>query len=1078
MKRQFIPISIIHFLVLFFTTGECVYSQQKHLQFNKLTADDGLSTSIITSIFQDHKGLIWIGTSDGLNRYDGFRFVIYRNIIDDPTSLADNVIQTIFEDHNKDLFIGTENGLCLYDRDMDRFRNYMLDSSSALKGIVCTVLKIDEDSLGNLWLATTAGLIFFDRSRNIMHQYVNIPGKPESLSDNNVESVLIDRKGRLWVTTHSGLNLFIPESGSFKHFSKVKNSSEDISHRVFISLAEDHDGNIWIGSREGLYCLRYSGETSVLDFDHYIYDPKNKSGLTINQIRSIFVDDIGNVWIGTENGGINLFDRKNKGFWHYRKDDYNPQSLNNESIEAIFQDKAGNMWFGTYTGGLNIAVQNRDAIIKYQNLPGAPLSLSHNAVNCFLNDSRDRIWIGTDGGGLNLFDEKASRFKRFNMDNTSLSSNSILCITEDREKQIWLGTWVGGLVHFDPQSGSFVSYTTRNSGIQDDNIWAVAEGFNNDLWLGSLEHSLIHYQIKENKFTAYTIQNSGVGNEMIIKILKYTDGRLLIGTTENFQIFSTTDGQFTTFAYDPKNSNSLSFPRVTDVIVQNDTTIWIGTPDGLNRFNPVTRSFTRYYVKDGLPNNFIKGLIIDDQGILWVSTNNGVCRFNNSNLLCKNFTGYDGLQGNEFLERSILKTRKGVLLMGGTKGFNMLYPEKIEENKTVPEVLITDFRIFNKSIKPGMENSPLSKNITETKSLVLSHDMSVISFSFAIMDFSVPGKNKYAYMMENFDKDWIYTENKGEVTYTNLNPGKYIFRVKGANNDNIWNNTGTSISITVLPPWWKTWWFRIVVLTSVILSFVSIFFLRVRQLQNQKELLEKTVKAKTTQLKELNTSKDKFFSIIAHDLKNPFSTIIGFSELLNDDLDPKADPKIKKYTRLIHTSAVQTFRLLENLLEWAKSQGGNLPFDREYLNLRELVTEESEMLKDMAAEKNISIIIKVADNTVIFADRNMIRTILRNLISNAIKFTNRNGKVEVTSLFENDSIEISVSDDGIGMTEDTLTKLFRIDENLSTPGTENEKGTGLGLLLCKEFVEIHGGRIWVESKKDIGSSFRFVIPAK
>jgi len=1078
LNRQYLLILIIHFTVLFFTGFEYVYAQQSRLQFTKLTPDDGLSTSIITCVFQDHKGLIWAGTSDGLNRYDGFKFIIYKNNPSDSTSLADNVVQTIFEDHNKDLLIGTENGLCFYDREKDHFRNYMHDKSSPLNGIVCTVSNIEEDSLENLWLSTTVGLFCFNRTKNTMIQYTNDPGKPGSLSDNNVEAVLIDKSGRLWVTTHKGLNLYLPGSQSFQHFSRIKNSSEDISNTIFRSLAEDHEGNIWIGSREGLYSLKFSMNDTISDLVHYAHNSLDKTSLSINQIRSLLVDDTGNIWVGTENGGINLYNRKTNGFIHYRKDDYDPESLNNESIEAICEDKSGNLWFGTYTGGLNIAMKNRGAIIKYQNLPGAPFSLSHNTVNCFFEDHADRIWIGTDGGGLNLFDVQTAKFQRLNKGNTSLTSNSVLCITEDPDRHLWLGTWVGGLVRFDPGSESFKTFNTKNSGIQDDNIFAISEGFNNDLWLGSFEHGLIHYQIKENKFTAFTTQNSGVGNEMIVKILKYSNDRLLIGTTENFQIFSTTDGKFTTYNSDPDNTNSLCFPRVTDIVAENDTCIWIGTPDGLNRFNPVTGSFTRYYEKDGLPNSFIKSLILDKSGILWVTTNRGICRFDSRRLHFKNFTRDDGLQSNEFYERSILKTRKGDLFMGGIKGFNIVYPEKITENKTIPEVIITDFKLFNKSVKPGIKDSPLSRNISETKSLVLSHDMSVLSFSFAVMDFSAPRKNQYAYMMENFDREWIYSENKADVTYTNLNPGNYIFRVKGSNNDGLWNESGTSILITILPPWWSTWWFRIIAFVFIVLSFFSIFLIRVRQLQKQKEQLEKNVELKTVELKELNASKDKFFSIIAHDLKNPFATIIGFSELLNEDLVFHNDEKIREYTKLIHTSAVQTFRLLENLLEWANSQRGNMPFDRAKINLRDLLKEELGMLKDMAVEKNIEIRNNVSENITIFADRNMIKTILRNLISNAIKFTCRNGKVEVSSVIENCIVEISVADTGVGMAADSICKLFRIDANLSTLGTENEKGTGLGLFLCKEFVERHGGRIWAESKKGSGSVFRFVIPAQ
>jgi signal transduction histidine kinase/streptogramin lyase len=760
---------------------------------------------------------------------------------------------------------------------------------------------------------------------------------------------------------------------------------------------------------------------------------------------------------------------------HYRKDDYDPQSINNESIESISQDKAGNLWFGTYTGGINISMRNKDAIIKYQNLPGAPFSLSHNTVKCFLEDHKNQIWVGTDGGGLNLFNEQTNRFRRFNIENTTLTSNSIICIAEDSKNQIWLGTWAGGLLQFDQVSEKFTAFTTKNSGIQDDNIFSVSEGFNNDLWLGSFEHGLIHYQTGQGKFTLYTPENSGVGNEMIIKVLKFSQGRLLIGTIVNFQVFSPATGKFITYVNDPQNLNSLSYPRVTDILAENDSCVWIGTPYGLNRFNPVTGSFTRYYEKDGLPDNFIKGLILDNSGMLWVTTNKGVCRFDYKHASSKIFTRSDGLQSNEFNERSILKMRNGDLLMGGIKGLNIISPGKIQENKTIPDILITDLKIFNKSVKPGGKNSVLSQNITETKSLTLSHNNSVLTFSFAIMDFSAPEKNKYAYMMVNFDKDWIQTENK-EATYTNLNPGEYIFRVKGTNNDGLWNETGTSILITILPPWWNTLWFKIMFVSAILLLFTLFFLSRVRSLKNQKLLLEKTVELKTAELKELNASKDKFFSIIAHDLKNPFSTIIGFSEILKEDLSKQPDGRPKEFSKMIHASAVQTFRLLENLLEWANSQRGKIIFKPQNIKLNDLLNEELYSLKETATGKNIEITCDVPDNLTILADKNMIKTILRNLVSNAIKFTHRNGKVAVKVSVNNNNAEVEVSDNGIGMTKETISKLFRIDANLSTLGTEKEKGTGLGLFLCKEFVEKHGGKIWIRSEAGIGTSFFFTIP--
>jgi signal transduction histidine kinase/ligand-binding sensor domain-containing protein len=1014
---------------------------------------------------------MWIGTPDGLNRYDGFNFVVYKNIAGDSTSIADNVIRTLFEDHNKNLFIGTENGLCMYDRDNDRFVNYISYKSSPLKGISCTVSKIIEDSVGNLWLASNAGLIYFDRLKNKITQYLNDAADPASLSNNNVASVLEDHSGRVWVVTRGGLNLLQKESGTFKHNLK-DDSGIDLSNTVFNNIDEDKDGNIWFGCDDGLYCLKPGNEY----LNHFHHDANDANSLSIDLVRSLFVDDRGNLWIGTDNGGLNLFNKEKRNFWHYGKDDYDPQSLNNEAIESIYQDKTGNLWFGTYTGGINVATSNRDAIVKYGNLPGASLSLSHNTVTCFSEDQQGRIWIGTDGGGLNLFDRKKERFRRYNMNNSSLSSNAILCIHQDSLGDLWLGTWAGGLVKYDVKSGAFLSMTHKNCGIQDENIFAIEQGYHNDLWLGSFEHGLIHYQVKEKKFTEYTPENSGIGNIMVLKIEKFSGGRLLIANTMNFQIFSPDENHFVTYSSDPLNKNSLSYPRVTDFFVESDSCIWIGTPDGLNRLNPTTGSINRYFKKDGLPDNFIKGIMSDKQGLLWVTTSNGVCMFDYKQQKFKNFTRADGFQSNEFNERSILKTNEGDILMGGTKGFNIVYSEKISQNKIIPDIIITDLKIFNKGVTPG-NGSLLPKNITELKSLTLSHELSVITLNFAVMDFSAPEKNQYAYKLENFDKDWIYSGNKGEANYTNLNPGNYIFRVKGSNNDGVWNETGTSIVITILPPWWQTWWSKLIIGSLIALILISIYLFRVSQLKNQKMHLERTVEVKTAELKELNASKDKFFSIIAHDLKNPFNTIIGFSKILNEEISPENCEKTREIAGMINSSALQTFRLLENLLEWANSQKGKISFNPKQFILWDLINEEFMTLKDMAEAKNIGLKVSCQQDLLIFADMNMIKTILRNLITNAIKFTQKNGQIEVNAAKDKNGVRIAVYDNGIGISAENMAKLFRIDGNLSSRGTENEKGTGLGLFLCKEFVTKHGGKIWAESEPGNGSVFLFIIPS-
>jgi signal transduction histidine kinase len=478
-----------------------------------------------------------------------------------------------------------------------------------------------------------------------------------------------------------------------------------------------------------------------------------------------------------------------------------------------------------------------------------------------------------------------------------------------------------------------------------------------------------------------------------------------------------------------------------------------------------------------LPNNRIHAITEDNNGNIWISSNYGISKLNPQIQRIRNYTKEDGLQGDQFYQQSFLKTKKGEMYFGGYNGFNSFYPDSLKDNDFVPPVYLTDFQIFNKPVTYGVPGSKFQTHISEAKEIILNSDESVFSFSFAAINYTQPEKNQYKYIMGNFEKEWNNTDaSRRYVTYTNLDPGEYTFKVNSTNNDGIWNNEGVSLRIIILPPWYSTWWFRLIMVATVILIFAVILISRVRQLKKQKVLLEKTVAIKTAELNELNASKDKFFSIIAHDLKNPFNTIIGFSEMMKESIKLNDSATFYEYAVMINTSAVQTLRLLENLLEWANSQRGKLSFNPLPLNLNELIKDEFVMLDDMAVSKNISFKSYVNDNLIIVADKNMIRTILRNLITNAVKFTHRNGLIQINALIYKHSVEIAVSDNGIGMTPDTISKLFRIDANLTTRGTENEKGTGLGLFLCKEFVEKHGGKIWVVSDSERGSVFSFTLP--
>ncbi len=840
------------FIVFSFTFIKVtIYSQPKSLQFKHITADDGLSSSTIMCIYQDYMGFLWIGTYDGLNRYDGKHFVIYKTDPDDPHSLSYNAVRTIYEDKNKNLFFGTLQGLCLYDRNNDYFIDFNREENSPFKNTRFTILKIVEDSINNLWLATNYGLVYFDRKNNRIKQYSYDPNNPKSISFDLVESILIDKKNRFWITTRKGLNIFNPKAEIYNHITSTKNG-RDITGTYFSEMIEDNEGNIWFGSQTGLYCCENTSDKNDIQIAHYQHDPNDETSISTNWVKSFCIDNEGYFWIGTDNGGVNLYDKNNNRFWHYGIDEYNPKSLNNESVQVIYQDKTENLWIGTFAGGINVASKYDQGIVSFTKLRGAPESLSHPAVTCFIEDSKKRIWLGTDGGGLNLFNDKTNKFIHYDMNNSDISSNAIIDLAEDSDQNLWLGTWAGDLICFKSNQKKFISYSKEKDGLQDNNIFAIEVDDNDDLWLGSFENGLIHFIKKENRFINYDSRNSEVKTNMIIVIKKDSKGRLFLGEVNMLHIFDPKDESFVTYEFNPDDSNSLCHPSVRDILIQNDSMVWIATQEGLNLFNPLTNNFKRYTIEDGLPNNVINGLTLDHSEILWVTTNHGVCKFDYINNTYTNFTKDDGLQSNEFIQRSAFTRSDGAILIGGTKGFNIIYPEKIIKNLNIPKILITDLHIFNSPVKIGIKGSPLTKQISLTKEITLDYDQSVLTFYFSSMDFTIPEKNEYKYMMENFDKDWIYSGNRGEATYTNLNPGDYIFRVKGSNNDGIWNEEGVALKITILPPWYDTFWFKFGLAGLLIFITLSIYKLRVRILKQQQHVLENKVRERTEELSQTN----------------------------------------------------------------------------------------------------------------------------------------------------------------------------------------------------------------------------------
>jgi signal transduction histidine kinase/ligand-binding sensor domain-containing protein len=1049
------------------------YAQQQYSRFDHLTVTNGLSSNRIRCIYKDSKDYLWIGTDVGLDKFNSYDVKKYRHSEKLPGSISSDILTCIYEDRKKNLWFGTYDGLNLYNPSQDNFKVFKKNSavnsslnSNCITGIV-------EDKKGNLWVVSDGSCLNKWDPEN--QNFVRYPFESQrhGLSVRPSRMAAVDSKGYIWIGSLSpGIIRFDPETGQF---SKFNDPSVDFGDYSYKCLYIDKHDKIWIAT-DGIGFFSYDPSTNK--FEHFGLNGHGK-GTNLNFVLDIIPEDDRFLLLAVDQGGINRFDKLTKTFDYIRYKETNDDGLNNNGIWCFHRDREGILWIGTSGGGINYFNPKKERFNLFTHKSNNPKSLSYNFTINFYEDHLGFIWMGTDGGGLNVLNPETGNFERFKHDEKnpySISGDVIRGIAEDKDHDMWIGTWDGGLNRYDRKTGRFFHYmpdSKDSSSISDKTIWNVFIDHNNTLWISIYNVGIDLFDVRKGvlkRFRNNPDKPGSISGKNCWFFFEDQGKKMWICTQNGLDLYDSLSNSFKVFHF-PDNDIGAFYKDKSGYI-------WVGTnTKGLFLCSEDGTILKNYNVTNILPNNRIQAITQDNKGDIWISSNSGISRLNPEIQSVRNYSQEDGLQGDQFYQQSFLKTRKGELYFGGYSGCNSFFPDSLKDNDFIPPVYITDFQIFNSPVVFGVPGSQFQTHISEAKEIKLNWNQSVFSFSFAAINYIHPQKNQYSYIMEGFEKSWNSTDAaRRYVTYTNLDPGEYTFRVKASNNDGVWNEKGTSLKIIILPPWWKTLQFKIIILSAIILLVFAIFRSRVIQLENQKILLEKSVAAKTSELNELNASKDKFFSIIAHDLKNPFNTIIGFSDMMKESIRLNDPATFYEYTKMINTSANQTLRLLDNLLEWANSQRGKLTFTPVPINLSELVKDEFIIAGEMATGKNIELKNSIADTFTIVADKNMIRTIMRNLITNAVKFTNKNGSVKVDAVTCKNHLEISVSDTGTGMSKETMAILFKIDANLSTRGTDNEKGTGLGLLLCKEFADKHNGKIWVESEEGKGSTFKLLLP--
>lgn len=817
----------------------------KNIRFEQISLEEGLSQSVVNVILQDRKGFLWVGTDDGLNRYDGYNFKIFKPDTSDPFSLSDRSITDIVEDKEGNLWIATRmGGLNRYDPVSGKFSQYTHNEKNdqSLISNQITTLFADENGL---WIGTNNGIDFldFDNYQFVHYSAANTKLRSESKS---ISVLFKDSTGLLWIgTSNAGLGVYDETSRIFKSFKNNEYNSTSLSHNRVLSITEDHEGNIWIGTGNGLNL--YNHEEN--NFNRFRTSKDEPYSLAGNVVYSLFTDSLGSLWIGT-NMGLDRYSPQEGRFIHHQYQPNVPNSLSNNEVMYIYEDDSGVLWLGTYGGGLNKYNRQQDRYAYFRHNPDDPASLSSNFVFAIQPVEFGKVWVGTLDNGLNLFDPFTETFTRFIHDPNdpgSISNNSILSLYMDTSGALWVGT-SNSLDRYNRGLKNFSHYQPESD--EDSNnedarfsVFAILEDSKKHFWVGS-SRGLYLFNKKTETFSEYGKEFKDL---RINTLLEDKDGYLWVGTYDDglYRLDQQT-GEVTFFRHDSSERSTLGSNTVLCIYQDSKGTLWVGTHGGgLSRFNPDTESFTHFTEQEGLSNNVVYGILEDESGKLWMSTNFGLARFDTAEQTFRIFTASDGLQSNEFNQNSYAKDHNGTMYFGGINGLNVFVPQEITDNQFTPKVALTSITFDGLPL-----NESENRTIEYLDTITLTWPQDSFEFEFAAFAYEQPLNNRYSYMLEGFDTDWINIEKQRNGRYTNLPGGTYTLHLRGSNNDGVWNEQGAAIQIVVVPPFWETWWFRGLIIVAFMFGVAGGLRWRVKSVENRNQELERLVKLRTAALEK------------------------------------------------------------------------------------------------------------------------------------------------------------------------------------------------------------------------------------
>jgi len=1111
------------------------------MRFEHLSVEDGLAQESVLAMAQDSDGFMWFGTQNGLSRFDGYRFVNFRNAVGDPATLPSNWIRVLHVDPHGRLWIGTDGGLARYDAATQGFQHFQPDEPARRGNGNRHVRAILDDGKGGLWLGTGDGLQHFDIASGRFTTWHHVPSDPHSLASDDISALALDRTGLLWIGTAAGIDSFDPKLRRVSHHGSGKPGVPDAVNALMVDAAN----TLWIGSMGGLDRMPLAGPGVG---KRQAFGPRH--GIPRARIGALYQDAQGQVWVGAHDEGLYRADASGARFEVHRHVVGDSHSVADNHVAALYRDRVGTFWVGTWysgvsrvdlgSGGFARVVRERDGAKP-----------ADNRVQGIENDGSGKLWLASTSS-LQLYDPAApgrpNRIWRHEPDNpNSLIDASVNAVVRDRQGLLWIGGRTG-ITSFDPATGRFVRQMLARGG--DSNaananaVRALALGRDGAVWIatrGGL-HMLDPVTRRLTSYRHDPARQASLSDNTVRPVLEDRRGRVWVGTFHGLDLLDRASGRFRHFRHDGYDPTSLSHDEVHYLMEDRAGNVWVGTAVGLNKMVTASDgsvSFVRYTMRDGLVDDAVAATLEDADGAIWVSTNNGLSRFEPTTNNWRSYTAADGTVDGAYFDASAARAPDGSLYFGGFNGITAFDPRALRYNRIAPRAVITGFQIFNRPVQqayPELLDGP----IENMRAITLSARHSVFSLEFSALHYAAPKRNRFAYKLEGFDQAWVNADaGKRFATYTNLDPGHYVFHVRAANKDGVWSETPATLAITIEPPAWGTWWFRVAGVLMLLSAGYGGYRLRTRSLRRQQLRLERQVGARTEEiglqnrllerqtaelreraqqvrqntieLGEANRAlhenerrlqlaaqraedaarqKSEFLANMSHEMRTPLAGVIG---MLGFAL---RDGQLKDSTREQiargQANAEALLAIINDLLDFSKIEAGKLTVENIDFALDAAIGNVAALFEEQAAALSVDFAIELAPDLPRFVqgDPTRLRQVLVNLVGNAFKFTpagqvllrvERRGEDQPAGPQQAPHviphfIRFSVQDTGIGIAAEALPRLFQKFEQADATTTRRYGGTGLGLAICRQLVELMGGTIEAESEQGKGSTFSFVLP--